>query len=250
MFTLSRDLVQLLVRGAKARVGHDLLAGLGLKRGAGSGWVDPEDLFTIWKALERRSGDPNLGLHLGEIKGSLPANNVLFASMLASPTVGGALERLCRYHTVVADLVQPVLTVPGGTAVLTWKGPGVLHRQQAECIISLAVSILRQLAERSHEICVAFTHPRPVDLREHVRILGRNLKFDAPRLALFFPSELLEMPVAPHSGELLGVLDSHAELLLARAREGESIESKVAGLLNLAIGDGQPKLAGVARALE
>ena len=249
MFTLSRDLVLLLVRGAKARVGHDLLAELGLGQGASSGWVDAEHLFTIWKALERRSGDANLGLHLGEIKGTLPASNVLFASMLASPTVGSALERLCRYHAIVADLVQPMLTVTGGTAVLTWKGPSVLHRQQAECIVSLAVSILRQLSERPQEICVAFAHPRPVDLREHVRILGRNLEFDAPRLALFFPVELLATAVAPHSGELLGVLDSHAEQLLTRARQGENMESKVARLLNLAIGDGQPKLASVAHSM-
>jgi AraC-like DNA-binding protein len=249
MFTLSRDLVLLLVRGAKTRVGHDLRAELGLGQGAGSGWVDAEHLFTIWKALERRSGDANLGLHLGEIKGTLPASNVLFASMLASPTVGSALERLCRYHAVVADLVQPMLTVTGGTAVLTWKGPNVLHRQQAECIVSLAVSILRQLAGRPQEICVAFAHPRPVDLREHERILGRKLEFDAPRLALFFPAELLAIPVAPHSGELLGVLDSHAEQLLTRARQGESMKSKVARLLNLAIGDGQPKLASVAHSI-
>lgn len=196
MFALSRDLVLLLVRGAKARVGHDLLAELGLGQGADSGWIDAEHLFAIWKALERRLGDANLGLHLGEIKGTLPASNVLFASMLASPTVGSALERLCRYHAVLADLVQPMLTVTGGTAVLTWQGPNLLHRQQAECIVSLSVSILRQFTERSPEISVAFAHSRPADLREHVRILGRNLEFNAPRLALFFPVELLAMSVA------------------------------------------------------
>lgn len=249
MFTLSRDLVLLLVRGSKARVERDLLAEFGLGQGAASGRIDAEQLFAIWKALERKSDDANLGLHLGEIKGTLPASNVLFASMLASPTVGSALERLCRYHAIVADLVQPMLTVAGETAVLTWEGPRVLHRQQAECIVSLTVSILRQLAECPQIQCVAFAHPRPVDIREHVRLLGRNLKFDAPRLALFFSVELLAMPVAPHSGELLGVLDGHAEQLLTRVQQGESIESKVARLLNLAIGDGQPKLASVAHSM-
>lgn len=249
MFGLSPDLVLLLVRGAKTRVGRDFLAELGLGQGASSGRVDAEHLFTIWKALERRSGDANLGLHLGEIKGTLPASNVLFASMLASPTVGSALERLCRYHAVVADLVQPMLTVTGKTAVLTWESPSVLHRQQAECIVSMAVSILRQLTEHSQEISATFVHSRPADLREHTRILGRNLEFGAPRLALFLPIELLTMPVAPHSGELLGVLDSHAEQLLIRARRRESMESKVTRLLNLTIGDGQPKLASVARSM-
>jgi AraC-like DNA-binding protein len=36
---------------------------------------------------------------------------------------------------------------------------------------------------------------------------------------------------------------------LTRARQGESMESKVARLLNLAIGDGQPKLASVAHSM-
>lgn len=246
MLGLSPDLVFLLVRGAKARVGHDFLAELGLGQSDSTWRVDAKHLFTIWKALERRLGDANLGLHLGEIKGTLPASNVLFASMLASPTVGSALERLCRYHAVVADLVQPKLTITGETAVLTWVSPSVLHRQQAECIVSLAVSILRQLVEHSLDIRATFIHSRPADLREHIRILGRNLEFGAPQLALFFPIELLAIPVAPHSGELLGVLDSHAEQLLTRERQGESMESKVARLLNLSLGDGQTKLASVA----
>lgn len=249
MVGLSRDLLLLLVRGAKTRIEPDLLAELGLGHDAGSGWVDAEHLFTIWKALDNRSRDADLGLHLGEIKGPLAASNALFASMLASPTVGSALERLCRYHAVVADLVRPRLTVTSKTAALTWVGPNALHRQQAECIVSLAVSILRQLAERSPEILVTFAHPRPADLREHVRILGRNLEFDAPRLTLSFPREVLAIPVAPHSSELLGVLDSHAEQLLTRARKGESTESKVARLLGAAVGDGQPRLASVARSM-
>lgn len=246
MFTLSRDLVLLLVRGSKTHIERDLLAEFGVGHHAAPGRIDAKLLFVIWKTLESRSNDANLGLHLGELKGTLPASNVLFASMLASPTVGSALERLCRYHTVVADLVRPMLTVAGGTAGLTWEAPGLPHRQQAECIVSLAVSILRQFVENPKLTRVTFTHPRPVDIREHLRVLGRNLEFDAPRLALFFPVELLAIPVAPHSGELLAVLDSHAEQLLIRTRQGEKTESKVARLLDVAIGDGQPKLASVA----
>lgn len=247
MFRLSHDLVLLLVRGAKARVGQDLVAALELGESKNSGWVDAKRLFSIWKALEKRSGDVNLGLHLGEIKGALPASNVLFSAMLASPNVGSALHRLCRYHAVVADLVQPVLTVAGETAVLTWQSPPVLHRQQAECIVSLAVSILRQLADRPLDLRVTFAHPRPIDVREHTRILGRNLEFGAPELAIFFPAELLTVPVAPLSSELLGVLDGYAEQLLTRVRTSESLESKLARLLGLAIGDGQPGLVSIAR---
>lgn len=247
MFSLSHDLVLLLIRGAKTRVGHDFIAALGLGQRKDSGWVDAKQLFSIWKALEQRSGDVNLGLHLGEVKGALPASNVLFAAMLASPTLGSALQRLCRYHAVVADLVQPMVAAAGETAVLTWRGPPVLHRQQAECIVSLAVSILRQLAERPLDLHVTFAHPRPIDAREHVRILGRNLEFGAPELAIFFPAELLTLPVAPHSSELLGVLDDFAEQLLARARTEESTASKTARLLGLAIGDGQPGLVSIAR---
>lgn len=246
MFSLSHDLLLLLVRGAKASGGRDLVAKLGLGQGANPGWVDAKQLFLIWKALEQRSGDVNLGLHLGEIKGALPASNVLFAAMLASPTVGSALQRLCRYHAVVADLVHPVLTTTGETAALRWQSPPALHRQQAECIVSLAVSILRQLTEHPLDFRVAFTHPRPIDIREHTRILGRNLEFGAAELSIFFPAELLTLPVAPYSGELLGVLDGHAEQLLTRAKTGASIESTVTRLLGLAIGDGQPELVSIA----
>ncbi|MCP5269108.1 MAG: AraC family transcriptional regulator ligand-binding domain-containing protein [Zoogloeaceae bacterium] len=246
MFSLSHDLLLLLVRGAKARIGHDLVAELGLDQRTDSGWVDGKQLFSIWKALEQRSGDINLGLHLGEVKGAFPASNVLFAAMLASPSVGCALQRLCRYHAVVADLVQPTLITSGKSAVLTWQSQPALHRQQAECIASLAVSILRQLAERPLDLRVTFTHPRPTSIREHERIFGRNLTFGAPELAVFFPAELLTVPVAPHSRELLVVLDGYAEQLLSRARSEETTTSKVIRLLGLAIGDGQPVLARIA----
>lgn len=249
MFTLSRDLLLLLVRGAKTPAGHDLVMELGSGQSAHSGWVNSEQLFAVWKTLEQRSGDANLGLHLGELKGALPVSNVVFAAMLASPTVGSALERLCRYHAVVADLVQPVLTVAGKVAALTWRGPSVLHRQQAECIVSLAASILRQFAAHPLALRVTLTHPRPSDVREHLRILGHNLEFGAAQLAIFFPSELLALPVAPHSAELLGVLDAHAEQLLTRGRQAQSLATQVARQMSLAMLDGQPTLARIARSM-
>src|SRR3990172_3851555 len=64
--------------------------------------VPAEGFRRLWERMEAAAGDPNFGLHLGELR-QPPSGHVVLAAMLNSATVRQALTRFCRYHDLMAD---------------------------------------------------------------------------------------------------------------------------------------------------
>ena len=254
--SISTDLVRMLLGGAP-RPGGEVDS---LLRLAGISWQDLQSpggriplsqLTMIWTELERGAGDPNLGLHLGELRDGLPTGHVLFAAMWNSPTLGQALERYCRFHDLMGDLVQPRLESEGDRVLLTLapRAGVTLHRQHTECIFSLLVSILSRLSGAPFPGTVSFSHQAPADTSEHLRIFGAGLRFARPREEVSLPASFLEQPIAAADQRLLGVLEQYAEELLRDLRPEATWAGKVARLLSQGLCDGRPDLGHVARQL-
>ncbi len=254
--TVSTDMVRILLGGAPLE--HGELAEI--LRSAG---VEPEllnhpqkriptsQLASIWTEMERAADDPDLGLHLGELRDGLPSGHVLFSAMLNSPTLGQALERYCRFHDIMGDFVQPRLERQAGATVLSLapRDPVTLHRQHLECIFSLLVSVLTHLSATRLRPEIRFTHPRPEDISEHLRIFGPDLHFVQPVNQLILGQSDLELPIAAADEELLAVLEQYARRLLRRIRPAQTWSAKVAELLSRTLCDGKPRLDQVARHL-
>jgi AraC-like DNA-binding protein len=213
--------------------------------------IPTRQLAIIWSEMEHAADDPNLGLHLGELRDGFPSGHVLFSAMLNSPTLGQALERYCRFHDIMGDFVQPRLQAYGDTTVLglTTRARVILHRQHVECIFCLVVSILKNLSPKMFKGEVSFAHRRPTDISEHLRIFGPTVHFARPESKLAFARSYLEQPIAPADEELLSVLEMYAERLLRRIRQSQTWSGKVAELLSRNLCDGKPRLPEVASAL-
>lgn len=254
--TISTDMVRILLGGAPLAQGElaEILQLAGIEPsqlGSSQKRIPTRQLALIWTEMERGADDPNLGLHLGELRDGLPSGHVLFSAMLNSPTLGQALERYCRFHDIMGDFVQPELAPQGNITVLglSTHARVTLHRQHVECIFCLLVSILSQLSAAQFKGEVRFAHGRPADISEHLRIFGPAIHFAQPENALVFESAYLELPIAAADEELLGVLEQYAERLLRRIRSTQTWSGKVAEQLGRTLCDGKPRLSSVARLL-
>ncbi len=254
--TISTDMVRILLGGAPLAHGElaEILRIAGIEPsllGSSQKRISTRQLAIIWTEMERAADDPNLGLHLGELCDGLPSGHVLFSAMLNSPTLGQALQRYCRYHDIMGDFVQPTLEERETNTVLrlsTREGV-TLHRQHVECIFCLVVCVFKYLSPAVFHGEVSFTHSRPTDISEHLRIFGSTVHFGRAENTLTFERTYLEQPIAPADEELLGVLEQYAERLLQRIRQSKTWSGKVAELLSRTLCDGKPSLPEVARLL-
>jgi AraC-like DNA-binding protein len=256
--TISADLARVLIRGSGLPIDklRDLLDAAG---------IDPElvqrtqqriaaeSFQALWTAMEQVADDPFFGLHLGEARGGLPLGHVVFAAMLNSATMLQALQRYCRYHDLMADLLRPSLAVDQTMALLTVQSiqPGLRPgRQQVECVASLTVSVIRHLADGTFDGEVRFAHPAPADDSEHRRVLGPRVRFAQSEDGIALDRALVERPIACADPELAGVLDRHAEGLLRAVRPSRPWTGRVARAISAALCDGTPTLAEIAAVLD
>ena len=254
--TISTDLLRILLGGAPLAQGQlaEILSLAGIEPSLldrSQVRISTERLAIIWTEMERAADDPNLGLHLGELRGGLPSGHVLFSTMLNSPSLGQALERYCRLHDIMGDFLQPRLMTDGSNTSLhvATRTGAPLHRQHVECVFCLLVSVLSYLSAARFAGDVRFAHPRPADISEHLRIFGPALRFAQPKSELVFARAYLQQPIVAADEELLGFLEQYAERLLRRIRPARSWSDKVAGALSQRLCDGTPRLREVARQL-
>lgn len=255
--SVSSDLMQILFRGlftADARL-HRLLTRAGIDPAVlerSQHRIPAKQFDALWTAIEAATDDPNLGLHLGELRGGLPVGHVLFAAMMNSPTVGTALERYCRYHAIMADIVQPRISPRGGVTVLGIEPvePKIhLHRQHVECVTSLVVSVIRHLAEGRFHGEVRFRHRCPDDVSEHRRLLGPSVLFGQSDNEISLEGSLLQTPIARADAELLGILEQHAASVMSRIQPAQPWTTRVSREVGRSLCDGKPSLADVAKRL-
>jgi len=110
--------------------------------------VDPDrripfaQLVALYENAAGLSGDPCFGLHLGESI-DLTAFDLLGYVVLNSQTVGEALKRAERYHSIWTDGSRLALEINGATARLTYAYADPLiaeRRQDAEVTFALITS--------------------------------------------------------------------------------------------------------------
>ena len=260
--TLSSDLVQLLLRSIATGENslQSLLEAAGMDPAlilTAHQRISPEQFRPLWDEIERFSGDPCFGLHLGEMQRGLPSGHVLFSVMMNSSTLGHALQRYCRYHGIMADVVQPRFHRCASGATVTLEAKVALHQQHMDCIMSVFVSIVRHLApgppglegQPPGGIQVSFTHPPPEDLSEYRRLLGPAVRFGQRADRIQISEALLEAPIPTADPELLELLESYARRISDRIRPRRVWSARLSEKLRSSLCDGKPSLAQMARQL-
>ena len=208
----------------------------------------------IWEEVVARTRDRNFGLHFGEVAQHFFTGHVLFSVMMNCATVGAAMEKYFRYHSLMADAILPEMASENDWVRIRLKTihPRIkLHRHHTEYILSMLVSTLDQLTEnRMHVLQVSFEHSQPEDISEHQRIFRSPLFFGKAESSLVFEGDCLEFPVLMANPELLETLEKYVQKLLNRIYPQDvwinKVKKRIAKIL---LESEKPRIESIARDL-
>lgn len=255
--SVSVQLVQAILEAA-AHCGlnaDDLLAALKLAPSCLAdidGRISHERFCALWQLITQRSQSSSIGLQMAVV--AKPKNwDVLGYAMYSSASLGEAFKRLVRYsrlrHTgaefsfeVQADAARmtmaiPSTAVPPNSAMGEWVGANfvLLSRQ----LTGLDLAPLQ----------MGFQHPEPTDLAAYHHLFRSPLAFNQPVNEMRLDTALIQRPLTQADPGLSGILDRHAEELLARLPQSESLLDSVHRLISQGLRGGDPSLTAIAQQL-
>ena len=208
----------------------------------------------LWRAGRVACDDPDFGLHLGEALVHLGQSHLLFSVMRYSPTFSVALQKFFRYHSLMADIVQPRAVTLEDTVhcVLDRKFADLpLDRHHVEAAFAIIHGSLNSLSGTPVPLReVAFCHEKPASTEELSRVFKAPLRFNCPQERLVFRKAVLDQPIHSADQSYLSAHESLAEDLL-NGLDGEGrFETKVTARVERTLLRGEsPKIAHVAKEL-
>lgn len=133
-------------------------------------------LVALYEHGARLTGDDAFGLHVGE-RTSVKMFDLVGYAVANSPTLGDALSRAVRYHTIWNDGAEFRLEMDDGLAHLAYAYvdlDGAMYRHDAEMTMALIINFGRHVTGvdwTPHEVC--FQHAAPEETSEHSTHLPR-----------------------------------------------------------------------------
>lgn len=204
-----------------------------------------DDAPQFWMAADALTGDPDIGLHLGEVMKPRLLDVVGYL-LLASRDLGEALASFLRFQHILSGGFVAQLQVEDDRARLVidlnYLGFDSL-RQQMECLALLFMKLLGLITDGEFRVDgVQFRHARPARVVEHQRLFGLLPEFACEHDALLFPAALLRRPSRTANPDLHQLLWGHAETQLA-ALEGNDLLNRLRYLLGVRLGKADCSLA-------
>jgi AraC-like DNA-binding protein len=212
------------------------------------------DVGALWAKAYELSGDPVLSLHVAEAC-PVGAYKVIDYMGVNGRTVGEAFRYSARYFPLINTAVR--VTIDESADPVTFDvaaedgGPAGVTRPYAEYCLAVFVLHVRGGTGVPFPLRrVTFTHRTPPDVREHERIFGCPVQFEAERNRLYVARSAWDAPtrVSAHAG-MLSVLAQHADLLLARLPRGPDLIERTRRAIAQRLRGGEPTLACVAHEL-
>lgn len=232
---------------------HDLLARSGLTEAILS---EPDARIAVarhwdlWRAVIELLPDPALGVKLGSNVHIRQAGLVGY-SMLHSPSLDHAIERLIRYERILEDTTYLAMEHDENRVRLVVEEPLPLAglRQPIESDVAAMITCFREITgvERL-PLSVQLPYPRPTTIEPYRPALGDSIEFEAPRAAIVLDAADMALPVVARDETLCSYLDEHANRILEHLGS-RSYAERVQRVLWEELSEGQPTIKTVARAL-
>ena len=213
----------------------------------------PHDAQIIfWSVMEDVSGDPDIGIHLGE---NMPVykGQVLQYLFLSSPTFGEGLKRALSYQRLLSDASQASIEIDSHQASVkvesaSDKVTGLRHLN--ECMVLGLVRFFEYVTdEQFRPAAIEFTHPAPENCSEHRRIFDCDVRFGCSENRIRFDDSLLDLPSLHAEPELLQLHEKLASEHVAKL-ERQDVVSRVYKVFGEVLETGQVNLDDVAGRLD
>jgi AraC-like DNA-binding protein len=202
--------------------------------------ADPTALVPVWRYDEivrgarELSGDPDLGLHVGE---GLPSGgaHVVGQILQSCASVRDAIALFIRYAPLVIEGARLSLREEPASAAAVYAHPEIAAdnaRFDAEAALALILGVgKRFLRTDQPPYRVRFAFPRPPSIAEHERVFRCPIEFDAPAHEIIFSARLLDLAQPFRDEPVCELLKAHAEALLARRHSDDRIPERALDLL-------------------
>lgn len=214
--------------------------------------IPSSQFVKLWKTVEDKNFDPDLGLHLGEKAFAFPGH-ILFVLMLNASTIKDAIEKFCRYFNLLNDITTPVFSNHGHLATLSirfHRGDFQPSRHIFEGILAAYTSVLQRISEKNIRFCgVHFVHSPPENISEHQRIFNAPLFFDQGENRLVFHAKYLDLPIKLSNKEVLQTLERLAQKLQKRLCAYGPWSDKVSRIMMDMLKGEKPAVESIARKL-
>ena len=212
----------------------------------------------LWPLVIEATHDPYFDLHLGQFLNFTTAGTLAYV-MLHAPTLGAAIDQLCRYQDVACQGVRTTQTPAPEWAGGSWlslelTSPAIVYpRYVLNSELSVYLAAFATLT--GHSVvpqAVRLAYPRPADTHAHERAVGTAaLEFDAPVTQMALDAATLARPVLHAHPGLFPLFEQHAAALLAQlpTHQPPTLVEQVRGEIVRQLKGEAPTLAAVADCL-
>lgn len=216
------------------------------------GRIPHERFWALWHAITQRSQGCGIGLQMATA--AKPKTwDVLGYAMHSSANLGEAFERLVRYSRLRHTGAEFTFEVQGDVARMTMAIPSTPlppNDGMDEWVGANFVLLSRHLTGLDLvPLQMGFQHPEPADLSAYHRLFQSPLAFNQPVNEMRLDAALIQYPLAQADPGLSSILDRHAEELLARLPQSESLLDSVNRLMSQGLRGGDPSLTAIAQQL-
>ena len=181
---------------------------------------------SFWKAAVELSGDPSIGLHIGE-KMPIYKGQIIEYLFLSSGNFGDGLRRNINYQRLVSDALHARLVEepkPYLTSYFAKTQYVTSHFSEA-----LSIGVIKGFQAVTDGVFkpdkIVFRHSPNTDIAEYERIFQCEVEFNAAEFRLYFAKEILSYRSLNSAPELLNmhleVADKHMALLQQKDFIGE-----------------------------
>lgn len=208
--------------------------------------------LAFWHAAEELSGDPDVGLHLGEHLPLYRGQGIEYLFM-SSVSFGDGLRRALAYQRLVSDALKAHLVHEGDLCYLTngiaeYRDLKVL-RHFTECLLMGVLRFFRFVTEsRFTPTLIELDYREGASAAEYQRIYGCEVRLGAPETRLHFDPAILDYPLWQSEPELLHL---HEQLALEKLQQLARLDlvSEVQRIIGSTLETGEVTLETVASQL-
>jgi AraC-like DNA-binding protein len=210
----------------------------------------------LMRAGQQLLNDPALALHFGEAVDVSEINIGCIVS--GADSIDDAFAQVNRYARLGVELdcvgngdrFQLERTAGRLLIVDARRNPNDFPELSESTFARMVCSTRRGLGEVKFFKAVEFTHPEPLYRYEYERVFGMPVSFGSDKNALRIDEAMLaNYQLPPSSGYVSAILKEHAETLLARLNDSQSIRARVVETLTPVLHAGDVSVNAIARKL-
>ncbi len=202
--------------------------------------LDLRGYCAMFEQAARQTGVDDFGLRFGRAY-QLERMGPLGELVVNSPTLGAALQHLCKYFAAVQEHSDLILAVDGDLLRLEYQirdGRIAARRQDAELSIGIFNNIFRRCIPGWSPEEIHFEHLRAAEPMAHQSLLNAPVYFAQPSNAILFRKDILSRPMPGADITKLPSLTARLQSRAGQARADDFIGLTVAQIRdNLAAGD-------------